>query len=244
MAFVSESGDVGVDETFHGKFGERVEDLVVRLGLLLLPPARLTRATRTLTRTLTLTLTDTLTLIHPTTTPTPPSPGAARAAGARARGQHGARAHHRAGGAVRTHVQMVAPPRPRHSNTPPPPHSLSPLPASLLRGVRLCSSRRTVRCITLQVPLAAHLLAQYKTRRDGGAPPHRHLLRPVASPAGRARYRPVTHPYTRVHAHAHGCTCVHVRHRPRRNRPPVHHPYPYPYTPCPYTDGRVRPQGA
>ena len=71
VAFVSESGDVGVDETFHGKFGERVEDLVVRLGLLLLPPARLPRATRTLTRTLTLTLTDTLTLIHPTSTPTP-----------------------------------------------------------------------------------------------------------------------------------------------------------------------------
>ena len=31
VAFVSESGGVGVDNTFFGKFGERVEDLVVRL---------------------------------------------------------------------------------------------------------------------------------------------------------------------------------------------------------------------
>ena len=38
VSFVSESGDVGVDETFHGKFGERVEDLVVRLEVLLCNP--------------------------------------------------------------------------------------------------------------------------------------------------------------------------------------------------------------
>ena len=38
VAFVSESGDVGEDATFHGKFGERVEDLVVRLGVLLCNP--------------------------------------------------------------------------------------------------------------------------------------------------------------------------------------------------------------
>ena len=38
VSFVSESGDVGVDETFHGKFGERVEDLVVRLEFLLCNP--------------------------------------------------------------------------------------------------------------------------------------------------------------------------------------------------------------
>ena len=92
---------------------------------------------------------------------------------------------------------------------PPPPPPLPPapscpalprpaLPAGLLRGVWLCYSPayppRNARCITLQVPLAAHLLAQYKTRRDGGAPPHRHLVRPVASPAGRARDHAVIHP--------------------------------------------------
>ena len=47
VAFVSESGGVGVDNTFFGKFGERVEDLVVRL---VEPPPPSPYAPRTLTQ--------------------------------------------------------------------------------------------------------------------------------------------------------------------------------------------------
>ena len=53
VAFVSESGGVGVDNTFFGKFGERVEDLVVRLE----PPPPSPYAPRTLPQPCTLTRT-------------------------------------------------------------------------------------------------------------------------------------------------------------------------------------------
>ena len=208
MAFVSESGDVGVDETFHGKFGERVEDLVVRLGLLLLPPARLPRATRTLTRTLTLTLTDTLTLIHPTTTPTPPSPGAARAAGARARGQHGARAHHRAGGAVRTHVQSVPPPRPRHSTTPPtPPLSLSPPGQPLARRAAVllasyCPLYNTPGAACCAPTCSVQNPPRWRSAASPTPPSSRRLTR---------RSRPISPRYPSIHTSARACAWVHVR---------------------------------
>lgn len=75
---VSESGGVGVDNTFFGKFGERVEDLVVRLEPLppRLPPrpARLHPALSParLPALFTAVFTCTLPLTHSTFTPTPP----------------------------------------------------------------------------------------------------------------------------------------------------------------------------
>ena len=103
--------------------------------------------------------------------------------------------------------------------TPPPSYPSLPLPTSSPRppapalparpaSCAACggATRRvlacTVRHVTPQVPLAAHLLAQYKARRDGGAPLHRHLLRPVAPPAGRA---PETSPST-TRKHERMCT--------------------------------------
>ena len=113
-------------------------------------------------------------------------------------------------------ARLTAHPHPPHP-TPPllplltPPHFLAP-PARprppgqpLVRRAAVLRRRvlaRTVRHITPQVPLAAHLLAQYKARRDGGAPLHRHLLRPVAPPAGRA---PETSP-SATRKHERTCT--------------------------------------
>ena len=75
VAFVSESGGVGVDNTFFGKFGERVEDLVVRLVEPPPPPVflRNPHAYPTLhsPALFTAAFTCTLPLTRPTFTPTP-----------------------------------------------------------------------------------------------------------------------------------------------------------------------------
>ena len=74
VAFVSESGGVGVDNTFFGKFGERVEDLVVRLvePRPRLPPQPARLPNPALSPALfTAAFTCTLPLTRPTFTPTP-----------------------------------------------------------------------------------------------------------------------------------------------------------------------------
>ena len=76
VAFMSESGGVGEDNTFFGMFGERVEDLVVRL-VEPPPPSRLPPQPARLPNPalspalFTAAFTCTLPLTHPTFTPTP-----------------------------------------------------------------------------------------------------------------------------------------------------------------------------